>query len=135
MKIYTHDYSLPSAAESLLYKAQKAFAEDAPETALEHICQARELLQTYLAGDNIRSDADAYGFVKQGETFDDMQLQIIREVFAKMLDEDTASPHAWDYFNIIDICQLQTGCPEFGSIQNYIARDRESHWGDCVKKD
>lgn len=133
MKIYTHDYSLPSAAESLLYKAQKAFAEDAPETALQHINQARELLETYLAGDNIKADADAYGFFKQGEMFDEEQIVIIRDTFGELLTDNPTSNYAWDYLNIINVCQEQMSCPIFDTLEQF-HNNKSNSWAEIVEE-
>ena len=133
MKIYTHDYTLPSAAESLLYKAQKAFAEDAHETALQHINQARELLETYLAGDNIKSDADAYGFYKQSEMFDEEQIVIIRDMVGERLTECPTSVYAWDYLNIINVCQEQMCCPIFDSLQQFHA-NKSNSWAEISEE-
>ena len=132
MKIYTHDYTKPSKAESLLYEAQQLLASDNSAEALQRVNGARELLDEYLAKDNIVEDGDAYGFIKQSETFDNMQIYLIRDTFAKMLDSDTYSPHGRDYLDIINICQVQTGCPEFRDVQHYL-QNRNNFWGEVAE--
>ena len=131
MKIYTHNYTKPSKAESLLYEAQQLLARESNSEALQRINEARELLGSYLAKDNIVEDGDALGFIKQSEIFDDMQIYLIRDTFAKMLDSDTYSPHVRDYLDIINICQVQTGCPEFRDMQHYL-QNRKNFWGEVT---
>ena len=133
MKIYRHNYLLPGEAEKRLYRAQRLLANDNSVEALQRVNEARELLIEYLAKDNIEEDNDCLGFLKQSETFDDMQINLIRDTFAKMLDSDTYSPHAWDYLDIINICQLQTGCPEFEDVQHYL-QNRNSHFSEVEER-
>jgi len=56
MKQYTHNYALPSKAESLLYSATRLMANDCYDAALERINEARQLLQQYLSQDNMVED-------------------------------------------------------------------------------
>lgn len=67
MKIYTHDYTLPSQAELQLYFAQQRLLQDDIQNALAAIGCARELLDRYLAQDNMVEDGDAYGWVKYSD--------------------------------------------------------------------
>lgn len=67
MKIYTHDYTLASEAESQLYTAQNLLRQDDTQTAMEAINCARELLGRYLSQDNMVEDGDAYGWVKYSD--------------------------------------------------------------------
>lgn len=64
MKIYTHDYTLPSQVESQLYFAQQQLRQDNIQTALSAIGCARELLNSYLSQDNMVEDDDVDGWVK-----------------------------------------------------------------------
>ena len=64
MKIYTHDYTLPSQVASQLYFAQQQLLQDDIQNALAAIGCARELLDSYLAQDNMVEDGDAEGWVK-----------------------------------------------------------------------
>lgn len=64
MKIYTHDYTLPSQVESQLYFAQQQLRQDNTQTALAAIGCARELLNSYLSQDNMVEDDDVEGWVK-----------------------------------------------------------------------
>lgn len=64
MKIYTHDYTLPSQVASQLYFAQQQLLQGDNQNALAAIGCARELLDSYLAQDNMVEDEDAEGWVK-----------------------------------------------------------------------
>lgn len=61
MKRYTHDYSKPSEAESLLYSATRLMANECYDAALERINEARTILQQYLAQDNMIEDEEVEG--------------------------------------------------------------------------
>ena len=68
MKHYSHDYTKPSEAESLLYRATRLMANECYDAAVERINEARQLLQEYLAQDNMVEDDDvADGWVKAHE--------------------------------------------------------------------
>lgn len=68
MKQYSHDYTKPSEAESLLYSATRLIANECYDAAVERINEARQLLQEYLAQDNMFEDDDvADGWVKAHE--------------------------------------------------------------------
>lgn len=65
MKQYSHNYTKPSQAESLLYSATRLMANECYDAAVERINEARQLLQEYLADDNMVEDDDvADGWVK-----------------------------------------------------------------------
>lgn len=64
MKIYTHDYTLPSQVASQLYFAQQQLQQGDNQNALAAIGSARELLDSYLAQDNMIEDDDAEGWVR-----------------------------------------------------------------------
>lgn len=65
MKQYSHNYTKPSQAESLLYSATRLMANECYDAAVERINEARQLLQEYLAEDNLVEDDDlADGLVK-----------------------------------------------------------------------
>lgn len=68
MKQYSQDYTKPSEAESLLYSATRLIANECYDAAVERINEARQLLQEYLAQDNMFEDDDvADGWVKAHE--------------------------------------------------------------------
>lgn len=80
MKQYSHDYTKISKAESHLFAAQQLNAHDDPIEAWKHIEDARQLLQEYLAQDNMVVDDDvADGWVKAHE---------VEELINGMVDED-----------------------------------------------
>lgn len=65
MKQYSHNYTKPSQAESLLYSATRLMANECYDEAVERINEARQLLQEYLSVDNMVEDDDvADGWVK-----------------------------------------------------------------------
>lgn len=65
MKKYSHDYTKPSEAESLLYRASRLIANECYDAAADRINEARQLLHEYLAQDNMIEDNDVYdGWVK-----------------------------------------------------------------------
>lgn len=75
MKQYTHDYTLPSKAEGLLYSAIRLMVNDCHDAAVERISVARQILLQYLAQDNMVEDDD----VKDGWVrYNDAQAEIGR---------------------------------------------------------
>lgn len=65
MKQYSHNYTKPSQAESLLFIATQLMANKCYDAAVERINEARQLLQEYLSVDNMVEDDDvADGWVK-----------------------------------------------------------------------
>lgn len=80
MKQYSHDYTKPNEAEKLLYRATRLMANECYEAAVERINEARQLLQEYLAQDNMVEDDDvAVGWVKAHE---------VEELINGKVDED-----------------------------------------------
>lgn len=67
MKIYTHDYTLPSLADELLWEAQVKIHLEDWEEVKTRIEEARRKLLKYLAQDNMREDGDARGWVKYSD--------------------------------------------------------------------
>lgn len=68
MKKYSHDYTKVSEVESLLYRATRLMVNECYDAAKERINEARQLLQEYLAQDNMVEDDDvADGWVKAHE--------------------------------------------------------------------
>lgn len=68
MKTYSHDYNKPSEVDTLLYSAQRLIVNECYDSAAERINEARELIQQYLAGDNMTEDDDvADGWVKMSD--------------------------------------------------------------------
>ena len=65
MKQYSHDYTKPSEAESLLHRATRLMANECYDAAVDRINEARKLLLEYLAQDNMVEDDDvADGWIK-----------------------------------------------------------------------
>lgn len=61
MKIYSHDYTLPSEAEKKVHKAYLAVND--PEIK-QLLADAQELLRQYLSQDNMVEDPDCEGWVR-----------------------------------------------------------------------
>ncbi len=135
MKTYSHDYTLPSKAESLLCEAYQLIAKDLPQEALRRISEARETLGKYLAGDNIVRDGDvADGFVKLTETFDEDQIVLIRDLFGEYLENHPKASFAEEVLQVINVCQLQTGCDEFESVEQLI-NNISGSWAEIRTED
>lgn len=64
MKIYTHDYTLPSQAENLLSEAYLKLRWDNYQGAATMLEQSIEKLRKYLSQDNMVEDDDAEGWVR-----------------------------------------------------------------------
>lgn len=79
MKIYTHDYTLPAQARNALFFALENLRNDHVFDAKRDIMQAMELLDKYLASDNLVEDADAEGFIKRIDFRNFLDLQGIEE--------------------------------------------------------
>lgn len=68
MQKYTHDYTLPAEAESLLRKAEEQLRLYNQQHATALIGQARQVLQKYLSQDNMIPDNDVEpGWVKASD--------------------------------------------------------------------
>ena len=71
MKTYSHDYTKPAEVDILLYSATRLLANECYDAAAIRIYEARELLQQYLAQDNMIEDDDlADGWVRMSEITD-----------------------------------------------------------------
>lgn len=65
MQTLVHDYTKPAKVDDYLYEAYWALRSDRPGDALDYISEARELLQAYLAADNMVPDDDtASGWIR-----------------------------------------------------------------------
>lgn len=58
MQKYTHDYTMPSEIDDLLFRAQRLMANECYQAATERINEARQILQLYLSNDNMIPDDD-----------------------------------------------------------------------------
>lgn len=141
MRTYSIDYTKISEAESSLYSATRLMANDCHGAALERIGEARRLLQEFLSQDNLIKDNDlADGLVKQSETFDDDQLDFIRDLFAeqmhksksgwdKALQNGDKHPIQQEELAIINVCQANLGCDEFESVEQFY-RNKSNTWAE-----
>lgn len=68
MKTYSHNYEKPSRVQSILFFALEALRSGKTFDAKKSIMEAREILDEYLAGDNMVEDKDVYpGWIKGDE--------------------------------------------------------------------
>ncbi len=132
MKEYSHDYTKVAEAENLLYSATRLIANECWDAALDRINETRKLLQQYLSQDNMVEDDDvADGWVKASDTFDDEQLDFIRDLFAIQLEMTTKSDLNAEELAIINVCQRNLGCPEFESVEQFL-RNKSDKWSEIV---
>ncbi len=120
MKQYSHDYSLVSKAESLLHDVWQALATDNKDDAQKMVENARSLLQQYTSQDNMVEDNDCYGWVKASDTFNDEQLDFIRDLFGEQLTNCPTSTTAAEELDIINVCQRNLDCPDFESVAQFL---------------
>lgn len=133
MKTYSHDYTLASKAESLLCEAYQLIAKEFPQDALQRIIEAREALGEYLAGDNMVLDDDvADGFVKQQETFNEDDIELIRDLLGEYLQAHPKASYADEVLQVINVCQVQSDCPEFENVQQFISNTSNS-WAEIIE--
>lgn len=133
MKTYSHDYTLASKAESLLCEAYQLIAKEFPQDALQRIIEAREALGEYLAGDNMVLDDDvADGFVKQQETFNEDDIELIRDLLGEYLEAHPKASYADEVLQVINVCQVQSDCPEFENVQQFISNTSNS-WAEIIE--
>lgn len=68
MKRYTHDYTKAAVAHEYMYFAYLAARTGDKDRAVKHILNARQLMDEYLASDNmVPSEAIAYGWYRAEE--------------------------------------------------------------------
>jgi len=126
MKIYIHDYSKPSEADNLLYKAKRFMAKDLCLECKKCIEQATLLLRQYLAGDNMVIDRDAIGLIKAEDTFDEHQLAFIRDEFACIMERTN---NANGELDIINKCCRLLEDPEFESYEEF-EKNNSGTWAE-----
>lgn len=146
MKTYGIDYTKISEAESSLYSATRLMANDCHDAALERIEEARKLLQEFLNQDNLVKDDDlADGLIKQSETFDDDQLDFIRDIFGNLITDSkngylkdkakgVAHPLQEEELAIINVCQKQLGADEFESVEQFY-RNKSNTWNEIIEEE
>ena len=123
MKQYTHDYTLPSEAESKLYDALLE-CEDKNSRVAILIEQAQSTLRKYLAKDNIVENPDAGGFIKAEDLWDDDELKTIRNLCYRAILTSEEKEQS-DLVEIINVIQELLEEEPFGEINDFICRE---HW-------
>lgn len=126
MKIYIHDYSKPSEAEGLLYRATRLMANECCDAAVERIKEARQILQKYLAEDNMIIDRDSIGFIKAGDFFSEDELCFIRDEFACIMEKTN---NANGELDIVNKCCRLLEDPEYESYEEF-AKDTSGSWAE-----
>ena len=128
MKQYTHDYSLPSEAESKLFDALME-CEDKNSKVAILIEQAQTTLRKYLAHDNIVEDPDSEGFIKASDTFDEEDLKRIREILYRAI---VAVPTS-DYDEANELVEL-VDVITFGEINGFLCRQNWAKKLDTIEE-
>lgn len=101
----------------MLYVITRFMANECYSAAVERINEARQLLQEYLAQDNMVKDDDvADGWVKASDTFDNDQLCFIRDEFACIMEKNN---NANDELDIINKCCRLLEDPEYESFEEF----------------
>lgn len=73
MQHYTHDYTLPSLAESLLQTAQAALRMEKYDEVSRLLADARQTLGQYLSQDNMVPDNEVYGYYKASDVEEEIE--------------------------------------------------------------
>lgn len=135
MKQYTHDYSLPSEAESKLFDALME-CEDKNSKVAILIEQAQTTLRKYLAHDNIVEDPDSEGFIKASDTFDEEDLKRIREILYRAIVAVPTSDYdeANELVELVDVIQELLGEETFGEINGFLCRQNWAKKLDTIEE-
>jgi len=126
MKKYNIDYTKLSQAEAMAYQAQRSLSRENYGVALRHINEVREMLQEFLAKDNLVIDRDAIGLIKEGDTFDEHQLAFIRDEFACIMEQTN---NANGELDIINKCCRLLEDPEFESYEEF-EKNNSGTWAE-----
>lgn len=121
MDQYTHDYTKASEAQNRLFLALENLRNVHTYEAKRDLMKARELLDEYLAADNMVEDSDAEdGWIRARDTFDEDQMVFIRDIFAERLDDTTGEGGTQqDMLDVINVVQRATGCDEYEDLDHY----------------
>lgn len=126
MKKYIIDYTKLSQAEAMAYQAQRSLSRENYGVAFRHINEVREMLQEFLAKDNLVIDRDAIGLIKEGDTFDEHQLAFIRDEFACIMEQTN---NANGELDIINKCCRLLEDPEFESYEEF-EKNNSGTWAE-----
>ena len=124
MKQYSHDYTKVKETQKVLFFALEDFRNDHTYEAKRGIMEARQMLDEYLAQDNMVPDDDVEnGWVRYNEamehSFTNEQLDFIRDLFAEQLLRAPKSTLAAEELAIINRCQALLNCPEYKCIEQF----------------
>ena len=116
MKTYIINYTVLSQAEEMAYQAQRTLSRENYGVARRHINKVREMLQEFLAKDNLVIDRDSIGLIKGEDFFDEHQLAFIRDEFACIMEKTN---NANDELDIINKCCRLLEDPEYESYEEW----------------
>ena len=116
MKTYIINYTVLSQAEEMAYQAQRTLSRENYGVARRHINKVREMLQEFLAKDNLVIDRDSIGLIKGEDFFDEHQLAFIRDEFACIMEKTN---NANDELDIINNCCRLLEDPEYESYEEW----------------
>lgn len=91
-----------------------------------------------------QDDDLADGLIKQSETFDDDQLDFIRDIFGNLITDTkngylknkvkgVAHPLQEEELAIINVCQKQLGADEFESVEQFY-RNKSNTWNEIIEE-
>ena len=108
----------------MLYLALEYLLNGHTYEAKRELLTARQLLDEYLAADNmIRDDDVEDGFIRALDTFDEEQMVFIRDFFAERLESIYLRPSTQQYYlDLINVVQRATGCDEYEDLNDFRLR-------------
>ena len=121
MKHFSHDYTKASEAQNMLFLALENLRNGHTYEAKRDLLTARQLLDEYLAADNMVEDDDVEdGFIRARDTFDEEQMVFIRDIFAERLESMTGEGGTQqDMLDVINVVQRATGCDEYQDPEHF----------------
>ena len=110
----------------MAYQAQRSLSRENYGVALRHINEVREMLQEFLAKDNLIIDRDSIGLIKEEDFFDEHQLAFIRDEFACIMEQTN---NANGELDIINKCCRLLEDPEFESYEEF-EKNNSGTWAE-----
>ena len=130
--------NLPNIVSNLV---DQKVSYEIQKLALEYEDSGAELKRKSLTVDDDLAD----GLIKQSETFDDDQLDFIRDIFGNLITDtkngylkDKAKgvvhPLQEEELAIINVCQKQLGADEFESVEQFY-RNKSNTWNEIIEEE
>ena len=129
MRTFTHDYTKAAEAERLVFEAYQALTGGKAEEAERLIVEADTALREYLAKDNVVEDPEAEGYIRAADTFDEGQIDYIRDIFGEILEKHGDK---YEELGIVNTCQRLMGDPEFESLEQF-KRNTSGVWTEITE--